>query len=273
MRHLLLGILLITALGTVPLSAGQAPAAPSAADVKVYEDFRYWLSKQPPGSPGAPLERYRQELKAQGVEPAEVERRATVINERGSRLEVERWNRILTAERPTFNTNPNDFLVRMTKGRTAGTALDVGMGQGRNALYLAQQGWKVTGFDPAEKAVAAAQAQAKALGVTLDTRVEGDETFDFGQNRWDLIVLSYVSLRDLVPKVVASLTPGGIVVIEGFHRDATKNSSIGAGVVFDTNELLRLFDALRVLHYEDADAIGDFGKSNTRVVRLAAQKR
>jgi tellurite methyltransferase len=35
------------------------------------------------------------------------------------------------------------------------------MGQGRNALYLAQQGWNVTGFDPAEKAVAAAQEQAK----------------------------------------------------------------------------------------------------------------
>jgi len=273
MRHLLLGFLLFAALCTPRSAAGQAPPAPSAADVKIYEDFRYWVSKQPPDSPGAPLERYRQELKAQGVEPAEVERRITVINERGSRLEVERWNRILTADKPTFNTNPNEFLVRMTKGRTPGTALDVGMGQGRNALYLAQQGWKVTGFDPAEKAVAAAQAQAKTLGVTLETRVEGDETFDFGQNRWDLVVLSYVSLRDLVPKLVASLKPGGLVVIEGFHRDATKNASIGGGVVFDTNELLTLFDALRVVQYEDANAVGDFGKRDTRVVRLAAQKR
>lgn len=129
-------------MGTAPSASAQTPPPPSAADVKVYEDFRYWLTKQPPDSPGAPLERYREELKAQGVGAAEVERRIKVINERGSRLEVERWNRILTAEKPTFNTNPNDFLVRMVKGRTAGTALDVGMGQGRNALYLAQQGWK-----------------------------------------------------------------------------------------------------------------------------------
>ncbi len=184
MRHLLLGMLLLTASCAAPSAAAQTPPPRSAADVKVYEDFRYWLTRQPSDSPGAPLERYRQELKTQGVGPAEVERRITVINERGSRLEVERWNRILTAEKPTFNTNPNDFLVRMVKGRTAGTALDVGMGQGRNALYLAQQGWTVTGFDPAEKAVAAAQAQAKALGVTLETRIEGDETFDFGQHRW-----------------------------------------------------------------------------------------
>ncbi len=161
----------------------------------------------------------------------------------------------------------------MVKGRPTGTALDVGMGQGRNALFLAQQGWTVTGFDPAEKAVAAAQAQAKALGVTIDTRIEGDETFDFGQNRWDLIVLSYVSFRDLVPKIVSALKPGGLVVVEGFHRDATKNSSIGGGVVFDTNELLTLFGELRVLQYEDAAAVGDFGKRDTRVVRLAAQKR
>jgi hypothetical protein len=72
---------------------------------------------------------------------------------------------------------------------------------------------------------------------------------------------------------VASLKPGGLVVVEGFHRDSTKNSSIGGGVVFDTNELLKLFGELRVLHYEDANAVGDFGRRDTRVVRLAAQKR
>lgn len=81
-----------------------------------------------------------------GIAAPEVDRRIAVINERGSRLEVERWNRILTSANPTFNTNPNDFLVRMAKGRTPGTALDVGMGQGRNAIYLAQQGWTVTAW-------------------------------------------------------------------------------------------------------------------------------
>ena len=78
----------------------------------------------------------------------------------------------------------------------------------------------------------------------------------------------------MVPRILESLRPGGVVVIEAFHRDATKTASIGGGVVFDSNELLKLFDQLRVIHYEDAKAVGDFGGgTETRVVRLAAEKR
>jgi len=57
------------------------------------------------------------------------------------------------------------------------------MGQGRNALYLAQQGWEVTGFDPAEKAVAAANAEAGRLGLKLTTLTVGDEELDFGKGQ------------------------------------------------------------------------------------------
>jgi SAM-dependent methyltransferase len=130
----------------------------------------------------------------------------------------------------------------------------------------------VTGFDPADKAVAAANETAKRLGVRLTTVIAGDEEFEFGREQWDLIVLSYVSLRHLTARVYDSLKPGGLVVVEAFHQDATKESTIGGGVVFDSNELLRLFDRYRIVRYEDADAIGDFGLKKTRVVRLAAQK-
>jgi hypothetical protein len=71
---------------------------------------------------------------------------------------------------------------------------------------------------------------------------------------------------------VEALRPGGLVVVEGFHRDATKTTSIGGGVVFDTNELLRLFDRLRIVRYEDTEGIGDFGLRHTRLVRLCAQR-
>src|SRR5260370_4164095 len=50
-----------------------------------------------------------------------------------------------------FSRNPNGFLVEMTRQRKPGRALDVGMGQGRNSIFLAQQGWDVTGFDPADE--------------------------------------------------------------------------------------------------------------------------
>jgi len=266
-------VFLVTSSGWQPVRA-QAPPGGQAVETQIYEKFRAWVTKQPPQTPEATLiDQYRKILAGEGLSAADIDRQLRVITEQGQRLEIERWNRILTEPAPRFNTKPNAFLVEMTRGITPGRALDVGMGQGRNALYLAQQGWAVTGFDPADKAVAAAQEQAKQLGLKLTTLVLRDDQFDFGKAQWDLIVLSYVSLRHLVPHVSDALKPGGLVVVEGFHRDATKTASIGGGVVFDTNELLKLFEGLRVVRYEDTDGPADFGMGATRVVRLAARKR
>jgi len=253
-------------------SAAQTPASPATGDAQIYEKFRAWMTAQAADAQGDPLDRYRGVLAASGLGRAEIERQLRIIREQGQRLEIERWNRILTSSAPAFNTKPNAFLVDMTRDRAPGRALDVGMGQGRNALYLAQQGWTVTGFDPADKAVAAAQEEAKRLGVPLTALVMRDDQFDFGRNQWDLIVLSYVGVRDLAPRLYDALKPGGIIVVEAFHRDATKSASIGGAVVFDTNELLKLFERFRVLHYEDAEGPGDFGRQRTRLVRLCAQK-
>src|SRR5689334_7182755 len=124
----------------------------------------------------------------------------------------------------------------MVKDVKPGRSLDVGMGQGRNTIYLAQQGWDSVGFDPADRAVAAAQAQAAKAGVKITTSTVRAEDFDWGEAKWDLIVLSYVGGREYKEKVIRALKPGGMVVVEAFHRDATKAGPIGAGVVFDTNE-------------------------------------
>ena len=270
-----LGFAIVVAIAWLELPSGlaQTPTGPPSPEAQIYEKFRAWITAQPAAAKQAdPLDAYRKTLAAEGLTPSEIERQIRVITEQAGRLETERWNRILTAPAPAFNTKPNTFLVEMTRGRSAGLALDVGMGQGRNAVYLAQQGWTVTGFDPADQAVAAAEAEAKRLGVKLTTRVLRDDQFDFGKDQWDLIVLSYVGLRDLVPRLYDSLKPGGLVVVEGFHRDATKTASIGGAVVFETNELLKLFERFRVVRYEDTEGVGDFGMQRTRLVRLCAQK-
>lgn len=249
---------------------------PQPTDQQVFETFRDWVNRQPAENAAPVMERYRTLLASQGLPTAEIDRRLKVIDEQGRKLEVERWNRILTAPSPSFRTKPNAFLVQMVQGRKPGRALDVGMGQGRNAIYLAQQGWAVTGFDPAGEAVAAARAEASRLGLSLTTYTVGDEDFDFGREQWDLILFSYVGVRHLVGRLLESLRPGGIVVVEAFHKDATKTAAIGGGVVFDSNELLRLFDRYRVIHYEDIPIVGDFGLTatggRTGVVRLAVQR-
>src|SRR5262245_4000274 len=60
-----------------------------------------------------------------------------------------------------FNLKPNRLLVEAVKEVKPGLALDVGMGQGRNALYLAQQGWEVTGIDLAGEGIRKAREQGK----------------------------------------------------------------------------------------------------------------
>lgn len=250
---------------------GQGAGQPTNS--QIYEKFREWVGKQPRDlSDDQVMERYRALLAQERLSAAEIDRQIKVIDEQGQQLEIERWNAILTAPSPQFNTKPNQFLVDMTRGVRPGKALDVGMGQGRNTLYLAQQHWDVTGFDPAARAVAAAEQEAKRLGVKITTVVQRDDQFDFGTNRWDLVVLSYVTARQLVPAVYQSLKPGGLVVLEAFHRDATKTRSIGSGVVYDSNELLRLFNQFRIVRYEDAEGDADFGIATLRLVRLCAQK-
>jgi SAM-dependent methyltransferase len=259
-------------------AAQQAPAAPAATpeEVKTYEAFRAWITKQPVDVQRAEddvvYQRYGAELKSQGKTDKDVTATIESLKAMGDRAEIERWNRILTSPKPMFNTAPNTFLVTVTRGLKPGRSLDVGMGQGRNTIYLAQQGWDSVGFDPADRAVAAAEEQAKKLGVKITTQVARAEAFDWGDSKWDLIVLSYVGGREFVETVQRALRPGGMVVLEGFHRDATKTRPIGGAVVFDTNELLKLFPTLRVVRYEDTDGVGDFGLENTRVVRLAAVK-
>jgi hypothetical protein len=73
-------------------------------------------------------------------------------------------------------------------------------------------------------------------------------------------------------RIVESLKPGGLVVVEAFHRDSLKNGPIGGGVLYDTNELLKLFESFRVIVYEDVEDKSDFGQGTNRVVRLLAQK-
>jgi SAM-dependent methyltransferase len=208
--------------------------------------------------------------------PAEKEAYARQMAER-TRV---RWNYLLTdsvARTKVFNTAPNALLAETVRGLAPGTALDADMGEGRNALYLAQLGWQVTGVDVAEKALAFAQQRAHTMGVALTTEVHDMATYDWGTTKWDLIVLSYAGGRDYAPRVAKALKPGGLVVLEAFHMDATKRLQVVDGdyrVFFHTNELPKLYGAagLTIVRYEEPLAPADFTKETLRLVRLVAQK-
>jgi SAM-dependent methyltransferase len=190
------------------------------------------------------------------------------------RSSQEVWNELF-AKREGVEHRFNKFLAESVKERKPGKALDVGMGQGRNSLFLAALGWDVTGFDISDVAVRQAQAEAQKRGLKLQAVVADVDKFDYGKERWDLIVGMYMHeyLTRNAAKVVAALKPGGILVVEGIHRDVNRDNLQGERYGHRSNELPKLFGRLRVRYYEDTVAPADWERSGGKpvpIVRLLA---
>lgn len=172
-----------------------------------------------------------------------------------------------------FSEAPNAFLVRMMEGLKPGRALDIGMGQGRNALWLAERGWDVTGIDVSDEGVAQAREEPKRRGLRLRAERVGYGEFAYGEGQWDLIVLCYFLPRELPARLLRALKLGGLVVVEGFHSDTAFVRLAPGG--FADNELPRIFNGYRTLHYEDVEAPAEWGGAlggGNRIVRLFAQR-
>jgi len=207
------------------------------------------------------LKRYAVKLKSEGLANSEITRRTSLIRTERDLLESDYWNRFYIDGKSNFNRAPNSFLVQVVEGRTPGAVLDYGMGEGRNALYLAKLGWQVWGFDPADAAVALAQKRAKELGLSLHTAAVRDSEYEFGKERFDLILFSWTMPLVPIQKVVDALKPSGVVVME-----------CGADFV-GRNEMLKMFDALQIVHYEIVRTKSDFyDRRETDVLRMVARK-
>jgi len=206
--------------------------------------------------------RYAAKLRTEGVTETEITRRTKLILAERNLLEADYWNRYYLDSNSNFNRAPNDFLKQMVEGQRPGVALDYGMGEGRNAIYLASLGWQVWGFDPADAGVALAQKRAKELGLTLHASAVRDSEYDFGKEKFDLILFSWTMPLVPIEKVFDSLKAGGVVVME-----------CGADFVNGRNNMLHMFDPFQITHYEIVRAKSDFyDRRETDVLRLVARK-
>jgi len=224
-------------------------------------------------------EAYGAELWRTGVGETEINRQVEII----TRLSEERtealahhFDLVYSDPKAFFNTRPNALLAEATRGLNPGTALDVAMGQGRNAVYLAQQGWDVTGFDISKKGLAAAGTNAQKAGVRINTFHASDRTFDFGEDRWDLIVFcyAYVPISDpaFAGKVRRSLRRGGLIVYENYLRDPRFPLPRFVGAP-EPNTLPGVFSDLQVLRYEEVRDRGDWAPPGSPLVRMLARKQ
>ena len=189
----------------------------------------------------------------------------------GDAGEAEYWSDYFHGKNQNFNRNPNSLLTQAVEGRRPGKALDVGMGEGRNAIYLAKQGWQVTGIDRAEGALAVARQQANKQGVKITPILQSAEEFDWGREQWDLVALLYVSaVRGNVAKIRESLRPGGLVVVEAFLAPP---GSPARGTEYEPGELRKMFgEGFEILRYEETEGVADYGQKRMQLVRLVASK-
>ena len=182
----------------------------------------------------------------------------------------ERWNRIFSEPRPNIRTEANEFVVRVASELKPGAALDIGMGVGRNALFLARRGWTVTGVDLSDTAVEKARKEAEAGKLALTAVREDMFKFDYGTDRYDLVVFTYMGgeAQGMADKITAALKPGGLLVIEHFLRQEGTTLGYPAGV------LPTLYPKLEVLRYAEEEGNPDYDQQvKGKVVRLLARKK
>jgi len=187
--------------------------------------------------------------------------------------ETERWDQVYAGEPHLYTTEPNALLVEVAQALPPGRALDIGMGQGRNAGWLAARGWEVTGIDVSGEGLRLAQAS----GARIRCVQQGVEDFDMGVEVWDLIAGIYVHgvLLRSASRIADALRPGGVLVVEGFHRDVRKlgiEGITGGALGYRTNALLRHFLGLRIERYEDVTALADWRRIEAPLVRMVARK-
>jgi tellurite methyltransferase len=133
------------------------------------------------------------------------------------------------------------------------SVLDMGMGEGRNAVFLAQKGYKVTGIDISSVAVKKAYLLAQEFGVKIKGVVASLKDYQIPAGSYDAIICFYYVDHALIEKMKSWLRPGGVIIFEAYTvREASnRKSNLGEDVFLKEQELLKLFPGMRVLKYEE----------------------
>jgi 2-polyprenyl-3-methyl-5-hydroxy-6-metoxy-1,4-benzoquinol methylase len=142
-----------------------------------------------------------------------------------------------------------------------GRALDLACGLGANALLLAQQGLDVDAWDIADVAVAALQDATCKRQLPVQAEVRDIEAQPPEPETYDVIVVSHFLERDIIPALIQSLKPGGLIFYQTFTQQRVSDRGPQRTQYrLAEQELLQLFSGLQVLFYREEGRIGDVHK-------------
>jgi len=193
------------------------------------------------------------------------------------------WDQRYSEEEYAFGTEPNDFLRSLLPQLPDGKALSIGDGEGRNGVWLAEQGLAVTSVDASAVGLEKARDLAFRHGVSIATVHADLADFDIGRARWDIIVSIFCHLPPPLRKqvhrdAVAGLRPGGMFVLEAYTPEQIAFGTGGpptADLTMTLDSLRQELAGLKLLHAEEVEREvheGCYHNGRSAVVQVLAVK-
>lgn len=167
------------------------------------------------------------------------------------------WNDFYQEKVYSRGREPSPFLKKMIPRMRCGKVLDIGMGEGANAVYLAKNDFDVVGFDISQVAIDRAKGWAAENGVDVDAKVADLDLYLMGVMQYDAAIMTY--FRPPNPRyytaIISALKQGGSFLIESYGIPQMVNA-IGKdeqyrNYYFNANEVLQQLQGLRILFYNE----------------------
>lgn len=179
----------------------------------------------------------------------------------GNKAELKMWNEKYRTEQYIYGTKPNEFLAQNVNAIPKGRVLCLAEGEGRNAVFLAGQGYTVTAVDSSDVGIAKARSLAQENDVSVDFIHADLQDYELGNKKWDGIVSIFCHIpkhirENLHKRVVESLKHNGVIVIEAYTPDQLRHDTGGPPTVdlMMTSEILaRELNGLKFHHLKELE--------------------
>jgi len=188
------------------------------------------------------------------------------------------WNERYASADRLFSAKPDATLEELAGALPPGRALDLGAGEGRNSLWLAGRGWRVTAVDLSDVALSRLAGQAAAQGLEVTTEVRDMNGFLAGGEQFDLLVLANLhpdpaERAELFSRSAAAVAPGGHLFLVGHHIDSLGKAGPPRPERLYTEDLLKdAFPGLELLRLERREGVhGDRDEPVTDIVVWAVR--